>query len=113
MPADAWTERTPVLAGIRLSTFELVIAVALEGNADGGSAHSAHPLGLRVERHARSSNQDRILMSEVTIQRIRPDDDPHWRRWIGHETFTTDSASSPWRHPWATPDTSAATGGTR
>ena len=29
MPADAWTERTPVLAGIRLSTFELVIAVAL------------------------------------------------------------------------------------
>ncbi len=29
MPADAWTERTPVLDGIRLSTFELVIAVAL------------------------------------------------------------------------------------
>lgn len=29
MTADAWTERTPVLAGIRLSTFELVIAVGL------------------------------------------------------------------------------------
>lgn len=29
MTAGAWTERTPVLAGIRLSTFELVIAVAL------------------------------------------------------------------------------------
>ena len=37
----------------------------------------------------------------------------HWRRWIGRETFTSDSASSPWRHPWATPDISAATGGTR
>jgi hypothetical protein len=29
MTAGAWTQRTPVLAGIRLSTFELVIAVAL------------------------------------------------------------------------------------